>query len=335
MKRIILAGILVLLLCPMAHAGATEDNDLRITIEPAHVWRTSATDHHLLIQNDVNNFPSNTKEFSDINEPGQYGVQFDVVWQLSDAFALEFAGLWTDTVSSSGVFFDPSLSRPSSGTDAAYDQNPGNDFNTGNSSGVYALDYSFESRLLGAELNLISNWGLDTSWFHYYLGLRYLHYYERVGTAAYDDENDYLRTDDDTDLVDIGTWNNLIGPQIGADLRVEPVEWLTIGADAWIGYFLNSATVSREFESLDLPAQRRDDVTCDSRGTLGMGLSPRASVQILDNVALTLGGDLVWLGGVSLAGAYYSSIADLDSTTLHADGSVLFLGAHGGIVITF
>ncbi len=336
MKKMIAACLIVLLFGAVAHAEILEENDLRIEIEPMYLFRVASSDYTMMYNND--SFRERSMAWRDFNSGNiinhsAMGVQGGLTWWFTESFGVELAGFWTDKASSSCTVHDPVHFW--GGSDLVYDQTPGKDFITGNSSGLDVFEYTFETQLFGVEANLVGNFGEDLEWLEYFVGFRYIQYTEDLSTTAYDEYHDYNGQDNDIDWVGITSRNDLYGAQIGVDLEYELLEGLTVGSDAWFALFRNTVTVSRTFESADVTGMLRDDSMSETNWAHGFGFSPELSYKPCDYVALTLGGDFMYLAGISMSAAYFKTVSDLDDDILRPYDNVLYLGAHAGFVIFF
>ncbi|THB65210.1 MAG: hypothetical protein D6E12_13160 [Desulfovibrio sp.] len=333
---VLLLALMLVLPCA-ALAETIDDNDLRIELEPLYLWRNSSSEYTMLYNTILpgsNVWPWRHFNTGQIQAPAGIGFQGDVTWQLSDFFAIQVGGFWTPEISTSGTQFDPNEPN-GGGTDAVYNRSPGNDLNTWASQGLQSLEYTFDSQIWGLEANLRGNLGDDLPWLELYLGYRYISYYEELGTVAYDDLDDYQGTDNEIDRVNIVSSNHLHGAQLGVDVEFELCEGLTVGTDAWVAAFRNLVSVSRDFRTDDRPNNVRDDSMSGANWAYGFGFSPELRYQPWDNVAFTLGGDFIHISNISMAGAYYKTVANLDDDTLRPYDGVVYMGAHAGIVIMF
>ncbi|THB65211.1 MAG: hypothetical protein D6E12_13165 [Desulfovibrio sp.] len=337
MKYSIALVFTLLLVLPCAvHAETLEDNDLRIELAPLYLWRNSSSEYTMLYNSNNPGFdvqPWTHFNTGQIQAPAGIGFQGEVTWSFSEYVALQIAGFWTPEISASGTVFDPD--PDGGGTDVVYDQTPGNELNTFASSAMHSLEYSFDSQIWGLEANLVGNLGGYLPWLEFYLGYRFIHYSEELSTVAYDDPASYLGQDNRLDHVDISSVNNLHGAQLGVNVEFELCEGLTLGTDAWFGAFINNVTVSRNYLAELVPTDTRDDSMSGSNMAYGFGFSPEITYQPWDNVAFALGGDFIHISNVSMAGAYYKTIADLDDDTLRPYDGIVYMGAHAGIVIMF
>ena len=72
-------------------------------------------------------------------------------------------------------------------------------------------------------------------------------------------------------------------------------------------------------------------------GTFGSAqaieINPKLMVHLRGDSYLTLGGTLLWLNGVSEAGAHYRTVTTAGDRNIRDNGSVLFYGGTARIVI--
>ena len=237
---------------------------------------------------------------------------------------------------SKGRIFDDDFGGPDN-TNATYDNdahlNPGSDVNTASSDDLAVLDIRTRSQFIGGELNWMANGFFDLGNFTPFIGARYLRYSEKLKSIAYDDADDFNGTDNDIDRVNIKTYNNLVGLQVGLAGFHPITEYISIGGKASGGLFVNIAHRKRSFSRDDSATDRFSDSLKKTAFAQVLEVNPQIRYLFSDNVYATLGGFLMWINGISAAGSHYATATDFQDNRIRANKSALFYGGSAGLTI--
>lgn len=186
------------------------------------------------------------------------------------------------------------------------------------SPGVTSIDATYDSELLGAELNLRRDL---TEWASLIGGFRYLELDEQFHA----DLNDValLPTTYDTQ-----TRNRLYGGQVGVDTLIWCRNRLTVEGLAKVGVFYNASGQNSVYDTGLVVATATD--TSDRAAFLGE-LAFTANYSVNDCLTLRAGYDLLWLETVALATDQFPATNFTTGSGINADGGAFYHGAFAGL----
>ncbi len=343
MKRIYLSAALVALSTASAFAQAVPSslyasdvpNDFHFSLEAMAIGK-SQTNTPIAFDS-VDSAFVGTRDILKSSHAG--GLRFTFGKEIDGVWGIELHGMGSTGFGSTGLYIDDNELL-----DAAYDTGgtAGNLFFSSSNS-AYAVRVT-ESGSLGS-LGANATYRLDEN-FNLTFGPRVLRYQSGLRTMFYDEDDDLAGTDDGIDIVDINSTNTLVGTQIGVAGMLPLNDMVKLGGSAAVGLYANYATLNRSYSDNGYGSSPFNTGSVSSNTTaVGFAqtveISPKVDVALNDNLALTLGGTLLWVNGLDEPGTHYAGMGVDDGTgNLAADtprfgSSALFAGVTAGLKGTF
>lgn len=226
------------------------------------------------------------------------------------------------------------LSSGSKQTDTIYDDAPGSDISSVNSDNIYGLVAHHETKLLGAEINMVRPLGIPGVT----LGARAIYFGEHFTSTTIDTINDMPGGSSSArDHVGVRTDNRLVGVQLGLQHMFDLGQGLSVGGSIKGGLYNNYVDRNRTFLSENRPDLRSFE---DSRNAnvfaQAVEINPRVEFKLSDSVYLTAAGTFLWLNNVSTALPHYRTVEDLDGDRdVRANASTYFYGGSLGLKFLF
>lgn len=162
-----------------------------------------------------------------------------------------------------------------------------------------------------------------------FFGTRFIHFSEALRATSFDD----FPPSDNNHHVSIDVDNNLYGLQAGWEGYFKVGSVVAVGGRVAGGLFLNRATRERSFTDQDTPGNAYSDDLTENEFSQMLEANPRILISLSDNVALTLGGTVLWVNDVSSAATHWSNMLNLNDRDIRADDDVLFYGFTAGLTI--
>lgn len=218
-------------------------------------------------------------------------------------------------------------------TDTIYNVGNGNPFYSTNSDDIFGLSIHHETKLFGAEANLLRPFGIPGL----LVGVRALNFGEELSSTAMQDGNDVPGgSDNDRDHIDIRADNRLLGLQIGLDQMFDVGDFMRVGGSIKGGLYNNFVDINGTFVSENRP-DLRNFSRSDHDDTFAqvVEVNPRMEFKLGEGTYLTAAGQFLWLNNVSTALPHYAT-AEQDLGGLHnvrADDEVYFYGGSLGLTI--
>jgi hypothetical protein len=218
-------------------------------------------------------------------------------------------------------------------TDAIYNVGNGNPFYSTNSDDIFGLSIHHETKLFGAEANLLQPFGIPGL----LVGVRALNFGEELSSTAIQDADDVPGgSDNDRDHIDIRADNRLLGLQIGLDQMFDVGDFMRVGGSIKGGLYNNFVDINGTFISENRPDLRNfarsdhDDVFSQV-----VEFNPRIEFKLAEGTYLTAAGQFLWINNVSTALPHYAT-AEEDLGGLHnvrANDDVYFYGGSLGLTM--
>jgi len=218
----------------------------------------------------------------------------------------------------------------SGGSSSTFTIEPGNATTTNNtlggfiaftsnpSSSVWGLEANYDRTLLPGPGLLVRVFG----------GPRFIQFRDRIDSLFFEDANDLAGTDNEIQGVTIEVLNNLVGAQVGVDLRQPLIQTLFVDARASAGVFANIVERDRRFEEFETGSTFvLDDNRTGAHVAEAVEASLLLSWQFLPNWTASVGYQMLFLNDVSVAPSHFQTVAVPGDTSLRATSSVIFHGA--------
>lgn len=211
------------------------------------------------------------------------------------------------------------------------ENDPGADINSTNSENIYGLTAHHQTKLLGAEINMLEPLGIPGL----LIGGRAIYFGEGLGATVMEETDDVPGGGSGTarDMVSVRTDNRMLGVQAGLQGMFDLGGGIHVGGNVKAGIYDNSVYRRRTFFSLNQSSRNQDSSNDDHVTSWGVEANPRVEFKLSDSVFLTASGTFLWLGNVSQAVDQYATITDLDDHDLRANRDVYFYG--GSLGLTF
>lgn len=261
-----------------------------------------------------------------------YGGRFTLGGTSDANWGVELGGIFADGFGGYHVDVDDGNDY-----DAAYENDVDGELAFSSSDSFEGIELFEYASLTGLEASATYAFG-DARVF---VGPRWIRYQSQLITRVYDDTNDYEGNDDETDIVDISSLNDLLGVHFGVDGMYDLNDSIRIGGRASLGVYANGATLSRYIEVGDgrtpFVSDVQEAVSSASGFAHSVELSPRIEFAASENLTLSLGGTLLWLNGVDNPGDHYSrmgadnGLGTLADDTPNLSGDVKFSGLTVGL----
>ncbi len=216
-------------------------------------------------------------------------------------------------------------------TDATYHEAPGFDFSSVNSEDMVYLTVHQETKLFGAEANLVQPLGIPGLVF----GARAIDFGEELGSMTARQADDVPGgTDNDRDHVSVRTDNRLLGLQIGFENMFDVGDNLRVGGSIKAGLYNNFVDRNRTFVSENVVNLRSFETTDhDNVFAQSVEINPRIELKLSEGAYLTASGQFLWLNNVSTALPSYASVTNLDDHDVRANDDVYFYGGSLGMTV--
>jgi len=198
-------------------------------------------------------------------------------------------------------------------TDTVYANLPNQDVgNLLNSDFIYGLHIHHESKLLGAEANAVSLFGIPGL----SAGVRGIHFSEMLSSTTMDTMASVpgLGAARVRDHIGIKTENRLLGFQIGLQHMFDIGDSLRIGGSIKGGVYNNDVSLSRTFVSENALHQRAYEAN-DHKNVFSQAVefNPRVELKLAESFYLTASGHFLWLNNVSMALPHYATSSIMQS----------------------
>jgi hypothetical protein len=200
-----------------------------------------------------------------------------------------------------------------------------------NSTQSYGIVAHHETKLFGAEANLVRAFGIPGL----IVGARAIDFGEHLVSTAMNNADDYppLGTDNDRDHASIRMDNRLLGVQFGLQHMFDVGDVMRIGGSIKGGLYGNFVD-----RNMSLIAENRVDrnweaTAHDTVFAQGVELNPRVELKLAEGTYLTASGQFLWLNNVGTALPYYAGVGQLDLADVRADDDVFFYGGSLGLTI--
>lgn len=202
--------------------------------------------------------------------------------------------------------------------------------NSANSENIYAVMGRLQTKLAGAEANVVEPLGVPGLM----VGARAIYFGEELGVAVMKNIDAMPdRSGNARDRPFVRTDNYLIGVQAGLQGMFDLGGGLSVGGNVKAGIFDNEVVRRRAFFSENQSVRNMDITDRDRDVAWGVDVNPRVNLQLSDNAFLTVAGTFLWLGNVSQAVDHFVAVADRDDNDLRANRDVYFYG--GSLGLTF
>ncbi len=247
-----------------------------------------------------------------------------------------FSAFVIDAMQGDGLFGNTTTISLS--TDARYDLDPGSDLDTSNASLMEWMDAEHKTTLFGAEVNrVIPAEAIGLTQQKVYYGVRGLYLGEKLKSIAYDETDDLPGGGgNDVDRGEIKTKNRLLGMQMGIQGDKQLSNKVTFAWDAKLGLYANFAQRDRKFstDNNNVVTPLSDEID-DTLFSQTIEINPRINVSVSKNTSLSFGANVLWVNGISAAGAHFATLTDLDDNSIRGKDSALFYSLNAGINIGF
>lgn len=217
-------------------------------------------------------------------------------------------------------------------TNAIYhpENDPGADIDSTNSENIYGLVAHHQTKLYGAEANVLSSFGVPGL----SLGARGLYYGEEFATTTFEEADDVpggTDTNPDRDQVTVRTDNYMLGLQAGLQGMFDINPYLSVGGSVAGGLYANRVERRRTFRSANVSTRFQDSTLDDTVLAQAVEVRPRLDFRIAEGWTLSASGSLLWLNNVSDAVSHYATATDLQDRDIRADKDVFFWGGSLGL----
>jgi hypothetical protein len=201
-----------------------------------------------------------------------------------------------------------------------------------NSDNSYGIIAHHETKLFGAEANLVEPLGIPAL----VLGARAIYFGEHLSTTAIKRAVDVPPSDPantQRDHAGVRIDNQLIGVQLGLQHMFDIGDVMRIGGSVKGGLYQNFVD-----RNMTLVAENRLDRswegnTNDSVFAQGIEFNPRIEFKLAEGTYLTAAGQFLWLNNVATALPHYANVGNPDDHDVRADDDVFFYGGSLGLTI--
>lgn len=202
-----------------------------------------------------------------------------------------------------------------------------------NSDNIYGLSIHHETKLYGAEANLVRPFGIPGL----SVGARGISFGEALSSSTMDTMASVpgLGTDSVRDHVSIRTDNRLVGVQLGLEHMFDIGDSLRIGGSIKGGLYNNFVDRNRTFVSENATHQRSYETT-DHENVFSQAVefNPRVEFKLAEGTYLTASGQFLWMNNVSTALSHYATVSDLNGDKdVRANDDVYFYGGSLGLTM--
>jgi hypothetical protein len=261
------------------------------------------------------------------------GAKFIVGGKLQDGWGFEMGGLVAGGFSSSGQRI--SVGGQLFGAYSTAVTNANLVFN--NAENAYAVTFTESSSLASFEAS--ATYGTDG--FGVFFGPKLISYKSSLGTAYFDDLNDFAGTDDQVDRINISSSNTLIGAQLGVVGMYDINEMFSVGGRAAVGLYANNAVLDRTYRAgvnqFPFTTASQSSSASSTAFAQSVEISPKVDIALTSSLDFTLGATWLYLNGVDEPGKHYVGMGvNNGANTLAADAptfsnGVNFAGVSAGL----
>jgi predicted porin len=219
-------------------------------------------------------------------------------------------------------------------TDAIYYEDPlgaGGGFNLFNSRDLYGISVHHETKLFGAEANLVEPLGIPGL----VLGARAIYFGEQLSETAMKTADDvpWLGTSEARDHAAVRLDNRLLGVQLGLQHMFDVGDVMRIGGSIKGGLYNNFVDRNRTLVAENRVDRSFEATDHDNVFAQGIEINPRVEFKLAEGTYLTAAGQFLWLNNVSTSLQHLPYIGLEDDHDVRADDDVYFYGGSLGLTV--